>query len=66
MRDENFRKEFIDSRSVGIEKYFGDSINAGVVVKTNTKDVFYVVMPHANAELTPNQLDDMQVAGAGP
>ena len=64
MYDKNFRKEFIRDANTCIEKYFGETVNADIVVKKNTKDVFYVVIPYVSAEHTLNQLGNIQAAGA--
>ncbi len=63
MQDKNFRREFTKDANACIEKHFGESINADIIVKRNTKDVFYMVIPYVSAELTLNQLGNIQAAG---
>ncbi len=64
--DKGFRQEFVNDANACIEKYFGETINANIMVKKNTKDVYYIVVPNMSAELSLNQLGNIQAAGVDP
>ncbi len=63
--DKNFRKEFINDANACVEKHFGETVNANIVVKKNTKDMYYMAIPHISPELSLNQLGNIQAAGSG-